>query len=191
MSASAGPRYVGDVDALKALAHPLRQRMLTRLQSRGPATSAILAVEFDIDRGAASYHLRQLERFGFVEQDDAMSSGRRRFWRSVPADTRLPLSGEAAAGDEVQVIRRLWRDQADRELAAFRADEAAHGEFADAAMSSQGRSTLTAAELAAFAEEYIALLRRWRREPHEASPGARPVTVLFYAFPTPDQVGLG
>jgi DNA-binding MarR family transcriptional regulator len=32
------------------------------------ATSADLATEFDVDRGAASYHLRQLARFGFVEE---------------------------------------------------------------------------------------------------------------------------
>src|SRR5690348_17921811 len=84
------PRILTDVEALKALGHPLRQQMLTRLQQRGSATSADLATEFDVDRGAASYHLRQLARFGFVEEDTARSAGRRRYWRAVPQDMRLP-----------------------------------------------------------------------------------------------------
>ncbi|MFF8969974.1 winged helix-turn-helix domain-containing protein [Streptomyces sp. NPDC014995] len=52
------PRVLSDVDALKALAHPLRQELPTRLQRHGPATSADLAAEFDEHRGATGYHPR-------------------------------------------------------------------------------------------------------------------------------------
>src|SRR6185312_12406997 len=131
------PRVLSDIEALKALAHPLRQQFLARLQRRGSATSADLAVEFEVDRGAASYHLRQLERFGFVEEDTARSAGRRRYWRAVPQDMRLP-------------------DQP------------------------------VDPEVAAVAEEYIAFLNRWHREP---GPGRRHISVLFHAFPTPDPTG--
>jgi hypothetical protein len=54
-------------------------------------------------------------------------------------------------------------------------------------MGSNGGAILTADELAQFAEEYIAFLQRWQREPDAAPAGARHVTVLFYAFPTPDE----
>jgi DNA-binding MarR family transcriptional regulator len=98
-----------DIEALKALAHPLRQQLLTHLQRHGPATSADLAVEFGADRGATSYHLRQLERFGFIEEDTARSAGRRRYWRAVPQDIRLPRAAAdpsvAAAAEE---IGRRW-----------------------------------------------------------------------------------
>ena len=183
-------RELSDIEALKALAHPLRQRMLARLQRHGSATSADLAVEFGADRGATSYHLRQLARFGFVEEDGARSAGRRRYWRAVPQDVRLPRRAGSDAGDEVatvaQEIARQWQERAERHLAAFLADPDAFGDFGSAAMHSFGGTTLTAGELAEFAEEYIALLDRWRREPGQASPGARHITVLFNAFPTPD-----
>jgi hypothetical protein len=70
---------------------------------------------------------------------------------------------------------------------AFHANEDAFGSFSDAALSSLGGTTLTATELAHFTEEYIALLMRWRREPEEASPDARHITIIFHAFPTPDE----
>ena len=175
---------LSDVEALKALAHPLRQQMLTRLQQRGPATSADLAVEFDVDRGAASYHLRQLDRFGFVEEDVERSAGRRRYWRAVRQDLRLPDCGAdpevAAAADEVG---RRWLERSESDLHAYLAARETFGEFAGAAMHSFGGTVLTAEELAQFGEEYIAFLDRWHREP---GPGRRHISVLFHAFPTPE-----
>ena len=180
-------RVLTDVDALKALAHPLRQQLLTRLQRRGPATSADLAAEFDADRGATSYHLRQLERFGFIEEDTARSKGRRRYWRAIPQDIRLPRSSDdpevAAAADEVG---RQWFEQSGRELLTYLLDRDSYGEFTDAAQHSFGSTTLTAGELAQFGEEYIALLLKWHREPEHATPGARHIAVIFHAFPTRD-----
>lgn len=180
-------RELSDIEALKALAHPLRQQMLAWLQRHGSATSADLAVTFAADRGATSYHLRQLERFGFVEEDGARSVGRRRYWRAVPQDLRLPRrAGSTEVETAAQEVARLWRERAERHLTAFLADPDSFGEFGAAAMQSFGGTTLTAGELAEFAEEYIALLNRWRREPDRASPGSRHITVLFDAFPTPD-----
>jgi DNA-binding MarR family transcriptional regulator len=186
------PRDLSDVEALKALAHPLRQRMLAHLERRGPATSADLAAEFGADRGATSYHLRRLARYGFIEEDAALSAGRRKYWRSVPQDVRLPR--RPATPEAKTVTREIihqWRERAehalDSFLATFLADPDALGDFGAAAMNSFGGTTLTAAELTEFAEEYIALLGRWHREPDQASPGSRHITVLFNAFPTPDE----
>jgi DNA-binding MarR family transcriptional regulator len=175
------------IDALKALAHPLRQRMLARLQRHGPATSAELAVEFGADRGAASYHLRQLARYGFIQEDASLSAGRRKYWRSVPQDIRLPrdpLDAETAAAAEA--VGRGWITRATAELDAYLEHRDAFGSFAPAAMHSFGATLLTADELAAFGEEYLALLNRWRRDDPDAAPGSRRVTVIFHAFPTPD-----
>lgn len=176
------------IDALKALAHPLRQRMLTRLQRHGPATSAELSVEFGADRGATSYHLRQLARYGFIREDASLSAGRRKYWRSVPQDIRLPRdprNAELAAAAEA--VGRQWMGRAAAELDAYLHNRDAFGAFAPAAMHSFGSTTLSAEELAAFGEEYIALLNRWHRAPTEGAPESRPITVVFHAFPTPDE----
>ncbi|GAA1637622.1 ArsR/SmtB family transcription factor [Actinoplanes couchii] len=177
-------RDLTDVDALKALAHPLRQRIFTHLNRYGPATSADLAARFEADRGGTSYHLRQLARYDFVEED--RSEGRRRYWRAKPLDLRLPYDAEdpeiSATAD---VISRQWIEDAQRNLFTYLADHRSYGEFGEAAMNSFGTTTLTAAELRQFGEEYVAFLSRWHRPPDAASAGARAVTVLFNAFPTP------
>lgn len=176
------------IDALKALAHPLRQLMLARLQRRGPATSAELSVEFEADRGATSYHLRQLARFGFIREDPALSAGRRKYWRAIAQDIRLPRRPQdaetARAADEVG---RQWMDRAAAELSGYLAHRESFGDFAAAAMHSFGATMLTAEELAAFGEEYIAFLNRWHRAPSAQDDGARRITVVFHAFPTPDE----
>ncbi len=79
------------------------------------------------------------------------------------------------------------REGADRALTSYLTGREAFGEFAAAAMHSFGSTTLTAEELARFGEEYIAFLNRWHREPGQASHGSRHVTVVFHAFPTPEQ----
>ena len=48
---------------VRALAHPLRLRMLESLQD-GPATASMLARELGESSGATSYHLRALAAAG-------------------------------------------------------------------------------------------------------------------------------
>ncbi|MEV0616396.1 helix-turn-helix domain-containing protein [Nonomuraea sp. NPDC050404] len=180
------PRTLSDIDALKALAHPLRQRLLARLQRHGPATSADLAVEYDEDRGGISYHLRQLARYGFIEEDTGRSSGRRKYWRAVPQDVRLPRRpADPEVALAAEEIGRQWMERADRDLAAYLSGRQTFGEFAAAAMHSFGGTTLNPEELARFGEEYIAFLNRWHRDPGQESSGSRHISVVFHAFPTP------
>jgi hypothetical protein len=141
-----------------------------------------------VDRGATSYHLRQLARFGFLEEDTDRSAGRRKYWRAIPQDVRLPRRPAdpevAAAADE---IGRQWMERADRDLTAYLSDREAFGEFAVAAEHSFGGTMLNAQELRQFSEEYIAFLSSWYREPGHASPGSRHISVVFHAFPTPNR----
>ncbi|BCY12235.1 transcriptional regulator [Actinoplanes sp. L3-i22] len=175
------------MDSLKALAHTLRQQMLARLQREGPATSAELAAEFGADRGATSYHLRQLERFGFIEEDTGRSAGRRRFWKAVPQDLRLPRrSDDPAVAAAAEEVGRQWFERGRHELDDYLRNRESFGEWAEAVMHSYGSTRLTPDELKQFAEEYIAFLKTWHRGPGEDSPGARSITVLFNAFPSPD-----
>lgn len=73
--------------ALKALTHPLRLRMLGMLRIDGPATATTLATRLGINTGATSYHLRQLERHGFVVEDTERGNARDRWWRAAHQTT--------------------------------------------------------------------------------------------------------
>lgn len=69
------------LDQLKALTHPLRVTLLKELRTNGPATATLLAKRLGESSGATSYHLRQLERHGFVEDAPDAGGGRERWWR--------------------------------------------------------------------------------------------------------------
>jgi DNA-binding transcriptional ArsR family regulator len=89
------PRRQVDAKSLLGLAHPLRVKIQDQLGLHGPATATQLAARLGESSGATSYHLRQLEKYGFVEEDPDRGSGRERWWRRVPG-------GISIAGHELR-----------------------------------------------------------------------------------------
>ena len=73
---------VTDVRALRALAHPLRNRLLGLLRLHGPSTATLLGEVVGESSGSTSYHLRQLAHYGFVEDAGGLGTGRERWWRA-------------------------------------------------------------------------------------------------------------
>jgi DNA-binding transcriptional ArsR family regulator len=69
-----------DARSLRALAHPLRVRILGSLRTEGPATASMLGGRLGESSGATSYHLRVLEEHGFVTEDTSRGTARERWW---------------------------------------------------------------------------------------------------------------
>lgn len=101
-------KVVEDLDTLKAVSHPLRMQLLGALRRRGPATASELGRELGESSGSTSYHLRQLERFGFVGDADDQPSGRERRWKSLYDLTTYPAAlADLDGGREyVDAVRR-------------------------------------------------------------------------------------
>ena len=73
-----------DAASLRAMAHPLRMRIIGALRVHGPATASGLAERLGVSSGLTSYHLRALAAAEFVEDDpDHPTKGRERWWRSA------------------------------------------------------------------------------------------------------------
>lgn len=77
---------------LKALAHPVRLRLLGMLRIDGPATATMLATRLGLNSGATSYHLRQLAQHGFVEEDTGRGNARDRWWRAAHQTTTTEIT---------------------------------------------------------------------------------------------------
>lgn len=119
MSEHNPPERAIGVDALKAFAHPLRMRMYDYINEHGAATATQLAHALGESTGQTSYHLRQLERHGFIADDPTRGTGRERWWTSVgftmAAETLLDPSANAATrtlmqgivGEQAQVMTRF------------------------------------------------------------------------------------
>lgn len=75
--------HITDARALRTLAHPARQRLITELYSGEVLTATQAAQLVDLSPSATSYHLRALEKAGIVVRDDATSDARQRPWRAA------------------------------------------------------------------------------------------------------------
>ncbi|HEY2792518.1 MAG TPA: ArsR family transcriptional regulator, partial [Micromonosporaceae bacterium] len=93
-------------ESLKAIAHPLRVRLLSLLREEGPSTATRLAETVGESSGVTSYHLRQLEKAGFVAEDETLGSGRDRWWRAVVVDMSLDAPAIRADFDNAQTYMR-------------------------------------------------------------------------------------
>lgn len=175
---------------LKALAHPLRVRMLEALAHEGPATASQLAEQFGESSGATSYHLRQLARHGFIEEDEGRSRGRQRWWQTRRRGWAIPgfefQQREATRAHANVLLHEIYRSRLERLRTWFEQSHQWDEPWATAATDSDGRLKLTCDELRHLSEELHAVLMRYveidRNREQPPAAGAL-VDVQLYAFP--------
>jgi DNA-binding transcriptional ArsR family regulator len=182
-------------DNLKALSHPLRVQILGLLRTHGPATASGLAARLDLNSGALSYHLRQLERYGFITEVTEQPNRRDRWWRAVHRSTEFdstdldPAAAEAGEAYELGVIaainRSLLRAQAER--------RSWPPEWQKAYDMSDVVLQLTAEEAQQLSGDLLAVLRRYRQHtPGVDGPsGSRIVSARYQVVPIADGEGGG
>lgn len=179
---------VKDLDpaSLKGLAHPLRVRLLGALRTDGPATASGLARRFSETSGATSYHLRQLARHGFIEEDPERGTARERWWRSVHRSTRWQTSPFLDDPATAEAANFLYRSQFELETRSVRQwlqeQPSWPAEWLDAASASDWQLRLTADQLGRMSAEVTAVVERYRAE-EDDPPGAERIAVFFRAFP--------
>jgi DNA-binding transcriptional ArsR family regulator len=104
---------VTDVRALRALSHPLRNRLLGLLRLHGPATASQLGRAVGESSGSTSYHLRQLAAYGFVEEAEGHGNARERWWRARHRMTSWQAADVVAQDGGAEVQDEMTRLQLD------------------------------------------------------------------------------
>ena len=122
---------------LRALSHPLRLRILDELSMYGPLTASGLGERLGESSGSTSYHLRQLEKVGLVEETVGKGNARERWWERRAGSITFPDPSDFPAGSADRLAARLLgeealrgRDQAFREFIAQDDDAIDHAEDA-------------------------------------------------------------
>jgi len=180
-----------DPKALRALAHPVRIALLEALRE-GPLTATQAGEIIGESPTTCSFHLRQLSRYGFVEETGG-GKGRARPWRRIHTGWNAPVQPDDP--EFMQAAQLLDHVLLDRHLARIRrfVDTVSTypAEWQSAAGFSSSILHLTAAELAelsaAYEELTEAFLDRWAsrtQDPATRPDGVRAVEVLFASFPT-------
>jgi DNA-binding transcriptional ArsR family regulator len=182
-------RQITDSRVLAAMAHPLRRRLLDLLKVDGPATASMLAERTGEAVGNISHHLRVLATAVLIEEAPELARDRReRWWREVPETLRW--SSRDFAGDEASaaVERAAYSLSLDSQFGFLRgwatAPETERDRWREGPFSSNSWLRVDDAELAEFAAELLALVRRWadREIPED---GRERDSVYFFAHAIP------
>lgn len=180
-----------DPRVLRAIAHPVRNRILLEIEAAGPMRAADVAKALDLPANQASFHLRQLAKYGVLEEAPDQARDRRdRVWR-------------LASGDQLRIdIRDLSSSPGGKAAVAVWATHAAARahELVDAAYSLQQREGTTSSIMEASirlskdeARELTAELDRvveeWTARTRAAADGVERQTYQILALLQPFAVG--
>jgi predicted ArsR family transcriptional regulator len=173
---------------LRALAHPVRLALLEALTLDGPMTATEVGEKIGESATTCSFHLRQLAKYGFVEEAGG-GKGRSRPWRMVSMGMRF---GNVNDDPETQVAAGiLGRQLRERQLARYWNWRETRSSFPapwqDAALDGEYLFHLTVEELNELNEEVIDILHTRYRDrmgdPTKRPAGTLPVEFLLFSYP--------
>jgi DNA-binding transcriptional ArsR family regulator len=174
---------------MRALAHPVRMALMEELAIAGELTATQAAAVVGESPANCSFHLRQLAKYGFVEESGG-GHGRNRPWRLINGWLDLStehVEGEPAAEIALSSLSTMFQERAVERLRRWWATQNVFPKrWRTAAVSSQTIWWVTPEELEELGAEIRAVLYRYYERIEDASQrpaGAAPVEVLAFAYP--------
>jgi predicted ArsR family transcriptional regulator len=176
---------MSDPRVLRAIAHPTRGRILDELGATGPMRAADVGEALDIPANQASFHLRQLAKYGVIQPaPEAARDKRDRVWRLADErgfrldvkDIEKQPGGKAA----VSVFRQnkaAWAHRLVDEVFSFTQHKGSFSAIVDQTMK------LTKDEAAEFMGEVDEVLAKWADKTRGRSRDRR--TYVFYSMVQP------
>lgn len=188
------PQPLSDPRVLRAIAHPVRTRILEELSASGPVRAADVARELGIPANQASFHLRQLAKYGLVEEAPEEARDKRdRVWRATApqgftvnlGDLKDAPGGRAA----VDVFRTTQLARLHEVVErTFRMDRPeGSGVFA----TSDHAIKLTDDEAHQLRQEIDDVVESWTRRTRGRDPGRRTYHLVQIIQPHPEGDGTG
>lgn len=135
---------ISDPQAIRALAHEARLEALEELySSQSTRTATELASRCGLTPSAMSYHLRALEKYGFVERSPSEGDGRERRWRAAANSLLVDSLNHSAASKHafIDVQLNTFRQRIFREVDAREAADAQLSAEPPAPLDTQSQKT--------------------------------------------------
>jgi DNA-binding transcriptional ArsR family regulator len=179
---------VTDPRAIRALAHPLRLDLLELLGMAGPTTAAQCARVLGVPQANCSFHLRQLAKYGFVEDAGPGRDRRERLWRVTELNLRL-RGGDSATDAVSSELGNVYLQRVMQEILDWARRDDKGPDWRETGGMTAGIGLLSAAEYADIYEQWFALVKPYfdRAEGGglRPQPGQRYVRYLMAATPLP------
>jgi DNA-binding transcriptional ArsR family regulator len=183
-----------DPRILRAIAHPLRATLLYELFARGTSTATTLAEAVDQPVNSVSFHLRQLAKYGLIEEAEGVGSdARQRWWRPAMSggvrvrDRALAATAEGRSSLEVfkSTVAARWQTLVARFFGP-------REETDEVWASSDVPMMRTDSEARACEEELLAVLKKWLGHGQHTAPpeGEQRRTYLALLMLMPHQTDL-
>lgn len=172
-------RNLSDPRELRALAHPLRVRLMYLIGQEGSLTATQCAAAVGESVANCSYHLNQLAKYNYIRQAEG-GQGREKpwevvseghSWSSVTDDPEVSLAADAATNAVLDFAIDTIRER--YQMARLEPEN-----WQEAIGFSDSSEYLTADELLAMRTEIAEIMRRYkerRNNPAARPEGARPV----------------
>ena len=180
-------RDVSDARTLRALTHPVRIALLEALSLGGAMTATELGEQIGESPTTCSFHLRQLAKYGFVEEAGG-GKGRARPWKMTSIGMNIRGIGDPETEIAAATLGRLVTDRQIARYQAWTRSMASYPrEWRQAAGTSEWVLFLTPDELKQLNDELAeVLVSRFRErftDPSKRPPGALPVEYLLFSYP--------
>jgi len=182
-------RQITDPRALRALAHPIRLKLLELLTVDGPASGRKLADRTGESTASVSYHIGQLAGWGLVEPAPELAEGRERPWRATSRGISWSATGDGSP-EFVAASRALREQFIAQRLAALDAYQSHQDEFdsawQEAAWVGDDIGYLDPDELVEATDRIKAVIGEYTAATRPRTAHARRVAFFGYAVPTHD-----
>ena len=181
-------RQITDPKRLKALAHPLRWKLIDVLSINDTATATQCAAAVGESVASCSYHLNMLAKYGFVEQAEG-GQGREKPWRLLERDqsyTHEGMDTEGVLAAEA-ATEALLEHEFQRAREYLRGHDAEPDRWRSVGGLTGLLSFLTADEANRLRDDVNALFDRYRgrAEAQDRPSGSRPVRFQMISFAIP------
>jgi DNA-binding transcriptional ArsR family regulator len=172
---------IKDAAVLKAVAHPLRRRLMDVLRVDGPSMPSVLARLTGQAVANVSHHLRVLADAGLIEEAPELARNRKEhWWRMV--DARISWNPAQFAPEVADAAESLGLQRQIDVIGSWLSSPASRaGKWVDSSFSTDVWLRLSPAELAELGEEIQGLVRRYYGRPD--SPDREPVFFVSRGFP--------
>lgn len=184
------PTSISDPERIRALAHPVRLDLLSFLRDVGQATATECAAQVGESVASCSFHLRTLEKYGFIER--AERRGREKPWRIRDRTASLDARPDRAVPGSMHAVQELASLTVTREadrvgrFLAQGADEP--DEWIQATTITTAGFWATVEELDQLSKDVQELAQRFagRSDPAERPEGARHARLFATVNPDPE-----
>ena len=180
-----------DPKAIRALAHPARQKVIDELYGGSVLTATEAARLCGLTPSAMSYHLRALEKWGIVARDEGGDDARERPWRAAAQDLRIHQSARGGSSAvATKAFTAAFMAPLLEEIEAWAASDRRGA--SDGTSMSRGRVWLTVDEARSLGRELEELLQRYEGRTAEDHPDyAVPFSSVFFLMRRPDGASAG